>query len=369
MSSVKHKFVSGIADDPASAAAGEILPSHWNDEHSVSLVAADITALGFITSASVATALAGYLSSDSASAALATNALTVRGTATFSGTAFFLRDIYLDATGSTLAAPLTFGKDTFAGGEAVRWQFGDTANCIQNGFGQRMQITAYHGIEIFGGRADLASLSFTAGAAGADIGVLIRAPAGGGPSVLVQGEARFAATVSFSTLPSYQGADTFLTSNSASVMIAAATSGGPLAKTTGFSGVNFFKMSGDWSAYQALELDIQAKGAAATTNLIIALYTDGGTNPILTFATNPIASATASEVAASFRITGSRNQNAMKVLVPLYQMFNGVTNQAGQFPTSTFTTSAINAIGIITGTGATTTTMSSGDIFLYGRGA
>ena len=221
MASVKHKFVSVIADDPLSQAAGEVLPSDWNDEHSVSLVAADISTLGFITSASVSTLVVG------------------------------------------------FG---------------------------------------------------------------------------------------------------YITSNSASVMIAAATSGGPLVTTTGFSGANFFKMSGDWSAYQALELDIQAKGAPATTNLIVALYTDGGTAPILTFATNPIASATASEVAASFLITGTRNQNARKVLVPLYQMFNGVTNHAGQFPTSKFTVSAINAIGIITGAGEVTTTMSSGDIFLYGRG-
>lgn len=217
MASVKHKFVCGIPDDPDAAAAGEIVISNWNDEHSVSLAAADITALGFITSASVATA--DYVSSNSLSQVLAT---------------------------------------------------------------------------------------FT-------------------PSSKVAG-------------------------------------------TLGFAGVNYFLMSGNWTSYQALDLDIQAKGAPATTNLIISLYTDGGTTPFLTFTTNPIGSATASEVAASFRITGTRNQNAMKVIAPAYQMFAGVTNQAGQFATATFTASAINAIGIITGTGTTTTTMSSADIFLYGRG-
>ena len=30
---VTHTFVSAIADDPASAAAGEVLPSHWNASH------------------------------------------------------------------------------------------------------------------------------------------------------------------------------------------------------------------------------------------------------------------------------------------------------------------------------------------------
>ncbi len=35
MVSVTHAFVSGIADDPTAAAAGEVLPSHWNATHVV----------------------------------------------------------------------------------------------------------------------------------------------------------------------------------------------------------------------------------------------------------------------------------------------------------------------------------------------
>lgn len=357
MVSVKHKFVSVIADDPLSVVAGEVVPSNWNDEHSVSLDAADITALGFLTS-------------NSASAAIATDALTVRGSSTFSGTAVFKSDVLISTDGSTLSSPRILGMSDLTGGEGARWQFGDPWNAIQNGFGQKFQLVSYHGMEIWGARGLTTTLSFTGGAGTNDVALTIYGGAKGlvvESGLEVQGTTTFSATVQFLTQPKF-GTDTLLTSNSASVMIAAATAGGPLVSTTGFSGVNFFKASGDWSAYQALELDIQAKGAPATTNLIVALYTDGGTTPILTFATNPIASATASEVAASFRITGSRNQNAMKVLLPLYQMFAGVTNQAGQFPTATFTVSAINAIGIITGAGTTTTTMSSADIFLYGRG-
>src|SRR5258708_37669136 len=33
--SVKHSFISAIADDPAAAAAGEVLPSHWNAAHAI----------------------------------------------------------------------------------------------------------------------------------------------------------------------------------------------------------------------------------------------------------------------------------------------------------------------------------------------
>jgi len=45
---VKHNFTSGIPDDPNAAAAGEVLPSHWNADHDVTLTSSDITgALGF----------------------------------------------------------------------------------------------------------------------------------------------------------------------------------------------------------------------------------------------------------------------------------------------------------------------------------
>lgn len=39
MVSLVHQFSSGIADDPADALAGKVLPSHWNAEHTLSLAA------------------------------------------------------------------------------------------------------------------------------------------------------------------------------------------------------------------------------------------------------------------------------------------------------------------------------------------
>lgn len=41
---ITHTFVSGIADDATAAAAGEVLPSHWNAAHTISLTTADVTA-------------------------------------------------------------------------------------------------------------------------------------------------------------------------------------------------------------------------------------------------------------------------------------------------------------------------------------
>lgn len=42
MGSITHTFESAIADDPAAAAAGEVLPSHWNAEHTFSLTKSDV---------------------------------------------------------------------------------------------------------------------------------------------------------------------------------------------------------------------------------------------------------------------------------------------------------------------------------------
>ncbi len=43
---VTHTFVSAIADDPASAAAGEVLPSHWNATHTISVNMSELNATG-----------------------------------------------------------------------------------------------------------------------------------------------------------------------------------------------------------------------------------------------------------------------------------------------------------------------------------
>lgn len=44
MPTVTHTFVSGIADNPQAAAAGEVLPSHWNAVHTVSGVRTTLAA-------------------------------------------------------------------------------------------------------------------------------------------------------------------------------------------------------------------------------------------------------------------------------------------------------------------------------------
>lgn len=50
MITVKHTKVSGIADDPAAVAAGEVVPSDWNADHTITgtIAAADVTGLAAV---------------------------------------------------------------------------------------------------------------------------------------------------------------------------------------------------------------------------------------------------------------------------------------------------------------------------------
>lgn len=63
---IKHTFVSGIADDPNAAAAGEVLPSHWNADHDMSGLAltGDVTSSGLATTLSPSGVTAGSYGSN-----------------------------------------------------------------------------------------------------------------------------------------------------------------------------------------------------------------------------------------------------------------------------------------------------------------
>jgi hypothetical protein len=61
MMGIKHTFVCGIGDDPNAAAAGEVLPSHWNADHDMSGLAltGDVTSAGLVTTLANSGATAG----------------------------------------------------------------------------------------------------------------------------------------------------------------------------------------------------------------------------------------------------------------------------------------------------------------------
>ena len=63
MAGVKHTYSTSIADDASAVAAGMILPSHWNAEHTLSGVAEqsalDVTSAAVAAISAAQTSLAG----------------------------------------------------------------------------------------------------------------------------------------------------------------------------------------------------------------------------------------------------------------------------------------------------------------------
>lgn len=126
-----------------------------------------------------------------------------------------------------------------------------------------------------------------------------------------------------------------------------------------------FGISGTWTNYKVLMLDVTGKGQTTSTNFILNLYTDGGTTPLMTYALVAAASATASAAWANFMIYGANADTELKVVVPQTHFF-GVATQGVQTRSATQTTVALNAIYISIGATTTTATMSSAHVTLYG---
>lgn len=51
--SLKHNFTSGKADDPAATSDGQVLPSHWNAEHTIAAGANSVLARAAATDGAV----------------------------------------------------------------------------------------------------------------------------------------------------------------------------------------------------------------------------------------------------------------------------------------------------------------------------
>lgn len=186
----------------------------------------------------------------------------------------------------------------------------------------------------------------------------------------VNGTASFSGTV-VATTDVRVGKSLFvsLTASVGAVTVAGVAWGRPgverlgTATTAGLAGV--IKVSGTWTNFHTLDILYQGKGAATTTNLILLLYTDGGTTPFLTYNLAAVTSATASDIIGHITVYNS-NISAPKLAVPRLQYFAGVTTQATQTNSATLTTAAVNCIGICTGTAGVTTTQSAANVYVYG---
>jgi hypothetical protein len=85
------------------------------------------------------------------------------GTVALTGTTdpqVFLGDLILNGTGSSTTTPRKIGINNWASGNAARYTFGDDWNALQNAYGGRMQLTAYHTIDLSGNRQTTSGLGF-----------------------------------------------------------------------------------------------------------------------------------------------------------------------------------------------------------------
>ena len=151
---VTHTFVSGIADNPAAASAGEVLPSHWNANHTITGAADLAVGTSAITSGTTGNILfdnSGVLGEETISAALDF----------IGGTQGDI--LYRDSTGWAVLAPGTSGYLLSTQGAAANPQWvvppsaggitigstpisGSSANDVLYGDGSVLQQAAYFNI-------------------------------------------------------------------------------------------------------------------------------------------------------------------------------------------------------------------------------
>ena len=93
-------------------------------------------------------------------------------------------NLSLSTNGSSFASPRTIGFSDLSSGEAGRVQFGDSANGWQNGFGQAMQMWAYHSIIVMGDRSSGTPPSFETTS---NIGLIVRNTTAGSVALVVDG--------------------------------------------------------------------------------------------------------------------------------------------------------------------------------------
>ena len=75
---VKHPFVSTVADDPAAVAAGEVVPSNWNAAHTITLTSGQIP-VGNGSNIAAGVALSGDATLDNTGALTLASVITAGG--------------------------------------------------------------------------------------------------------------------------------------------------------------------------------------------------------------------------------------------------------------------------------------------------
>jgi hypothetical protein len=95
-------------------------------------------------------------------------------TATFQQpSACFGASLLLDPAPSTAVSPGLLGWTGSSSGDAFQMCLGDTANTLQGGFGDKLQLVSYHGIHIVGARGTTTPQAFASGGGTADVALTV----------------------------------------------------------------------------------------------------------------------------------------------------------------------------------------------------
>jgi hypothetical protein len=104
---------------------------------------------------------------------------------TFAGTKTFASDLQISTDGSTEGAPRVGAFANLSSGEAARFQFGDSSNAFQSGYGKRVQIYSWWGLELLGSRQSDAPTFVSGGSADPGLSVINTTPSV--PALIVKG--------------------------------------------------------------------------------------------------------------------------------------------------------------------------------------
>lgn len=316
--------------------------------------------------ATPAAAAVAYLTSNSASIMIAAAAMPLTGgvftgpvghsaTTSFSGAAQFNAGVSISGA-LTVAGVLTHkGSASFSNSVHFRAPVEFSGTASFNSTPHFKSSASFSGSAHFRGPVEFSGTVSFIGS------VNVKASASFSGSVNFQGSTNFLSSASFSGSVNFAGGiNVSATASVGALTVAGVAVSAPAAVTLGTgSATGASQLLISWTTNcHRIFLHYYGKGNATTNTVRAFLYTDGGTTPFLSVFL-PAFSATASDIAVVFDVTGANARSGIKTLACTSVYVNGLTTQPSLSSSVTANAGVVNAIGICLLATGTTVTQSS----------